>query len=106
MSEIFFVFKALIVTVVIVLILQIKIGPRTVEQRSIAFLHRSVATDALRGVADGAIQAFDDGYTWTKTAFNKQFGGSGESKKSRPSRRQRREQDAVDTEGPAGDDVD
>jgi hypothetical protein len=76
-SEIFFVLKTMLITVVIVTCLQIKIGQRTVEERSLSWMHRSVAIDALRGVADGAVVAIENGYSWGRTFVEKQMGKSG-----------------------------
>ena len=77
MSEIFFVLKSILITVVIVTCLQIKIGPKTVEERSLTWMHRSVAIDALRGVADGAVVAIENGYAWGRKLVDKQLGKSG-----------------------------
>lgn len=73
MSEIFFVIKTLVVTVLIVAVLQIKIGPQTIEQRSLSWMKNSNAIEALRGVADGAVAAIGNGYSWAKTAWKRQF---------------------------------
>jgi len=76
MGEFFFVLKALVMTVVLVLCMQIKIGHETIERKSLDWMHESVAVSALRGVADGAIAIVEDGITWTKHMYKKNIGGS------------------------------
>lgn len=62
MSDVFFVLKSLVVTVVLVFLMQIRIGPATIEQHSLAWLQNSVFVDNLRNVAAGAIKAATNGY--------------------------------------------
>lgn len=99
MSEFFFVVKTMLITVGIVALLQIKIGQKTIEQRAVGWMHGSVAIEALRGVADGTVVAVENGYTWAKTAVDKQLGKRTESK----SQSQKWEKE---TQSPSGSEVD
>lgn len=64
MGDFFFVIKTLLLTIVIVMLLQIKIGPTTLEQKSLNWMRESNAVHALRGVAEGATVAIDEGVAW------------------------------------------
>ncbi len=86
MSEFFFVLKTFAVTVVILALLQIKIGRSTIEQRSMAWMHQSVAIEVLRSVADGAVTVADRSYTYVKSAFNKHVGNPFEGSAEEPKR--------------------
>lgn len=57
MGDIFFVLKTLAITITIVVLMQIKIGPRTIEQHSLAWIHQSVVVEQLQEVAAGAVKA-------------------------------------------------
>ena len=66
MSEIFFVAKALVISMIVIMLMQIKIGQNTIEQRSLEWMRESVAVQALRGVAESAVTVFGLGYDWVK----------------------------------------
>lgn len=83
MGTIFFVIKAAVLTVIVVMLLQVKIGPTTVEQKSHQFLRESAAIDVLRGVADGAVSFGAKAYFWAKGFVNKQLGSSSDAKARR-----------------------
>ncbi len=62
MSDLFFTAKMMAITVVLVLVMQIKIGDHTLEEKSLAWIHQSSAVENLRTVASGATQAISQGY--------------------------------------------
>ena len=57
MSELFFVLKSLIVTIVIVVLMQVKWSGATVEQQATAWLQKSSTASYLQGVAQGGVLA-------------------------------------------------
>jgi hypothetical protein len=57
MGDLFFVIKTLAVTVALVVLMQIKVGTRTVEQHSLAWIHQSAFVEQLQEVAAGAVKA-------------------------------------------------
>lgn len=83
MGEIFFVIKTLIFTVAVVLLMQIKIGGRTIEKQTLSLIQDSAVTDNLRLVAAGAVVAAQKGYE-TVSSIVTEDGGK-PSKKGRPS---------------------
>lgn len=104
MGEFFFVVKVFMATVLIVLLMQIRIGRATVEQHSIGWLHTSNAVEALRGVADGAIAAAFNGVEWGKNLYQKKFGaGEKPANEKRASNKRYWEAEASRS---AGDEVD
>ncbi len=62
MSDLFFIIRMMVLTVVIVLIMQIKIGPSTLEQHSADWIHNSSVVSSLRLVSDGAVKALTQTY--------------------------------------------
>lgn len=62
MGDLFFVLKSFAITAVIVVLMQIKIGPQTIEQRSLSWLHQSFLAEQLQNVAEGAVKAGREGY--------------------------------------------
>lgn len=74
MSDIYFALKMLGLTVVLVFLMQIKIGSTTVEQRSLGFIRSSTAVETLNGVAQGAIKAIVQGSRWVSAAFDTNVG--------------------------------
>jgi hypothetical protein len=68
MGEVFFVLKTMVITIVVVMILQIKIGSSTIEQKSLTWIHESVVVESLRGVADGAVKIFSKGFNSVRSA--------------------------------------
>ncbi|MES2962370.1 MAG: hypothetical protein V4760_00675 [Bdellovibrionota bacterium] len=57
MGDLVFVVKTLVITVALVVLMQIKVGSRTVEQHSLAWIHQSVFVEQLQEVAAGAVKA-------------------------------------------------
>jgi hypothetical protein len=74
MGDIYFALKMLGLTVVLVFLMQIKIGSATVEQHSLGFIRSSSAVETLNGVAQGAIKAIVQGSRWVSTAFDTNVG--------------------------------
>lgn len=61
MSEIFFCIKSLVLTVALVLVLQVQVGDRTLENHAMAWVYTSQVTAPLNGVARGAAKLIRDG---------------------------------------------
>jgi hypothetical protein len=56
MEDVMFVVKCLIVTMVVVVCLQIRIGAHTVEGHVMSWVHRSPISQTLQDVAEGAVK--------------------------------------------------
>lgn len=56
MGDFLFVVKCLIATVVLVVILQIRVGGRTMESHTVQWIHRSAIAKTLDDVAEGAVK--------------------------------------------------
>ncbi len=56
MAEFVFVLKCLAVTIVIVILSQIRIGQRSIEGHALAWLHGSAVSQTLQDVAEGAVK--------------------------------------------------
>ena len=97
MSEFFFVMKTLIITVVLILCLQIRVGRMTLEQRSLQWMHESSAIEALRGVADGAVVFAEQGIDWGRGLYARTFDQGGSQKSH--SNRHGRHRDSTKAEG-------
>lgn len=54
MGDLFFLLKMTIYTVIIVVIMQVKVGPTTLEQKVIHWTHNSQAAGVLQNIARGA----------------------------------------------------
>ena len=61
MGDLFFVLKSVLITVAIVVLLQIKVGPKTAEDHFVDWLHHSAVTQQLQGVAEGAVKSGREG---------------------------------------------
>lgn len=68
MSELFFTFKCLVLTSLIVLFSQVKIGGESLETRASGFLQHSTAGVYLQGVAAGGALATLNFFKSTKSA--------------------------------------
>jgi hypothetical protein len=60
MGDLIFIIKMMVFTVIITLIMQIKVGPTTLENKAIDFTHKSQLALNLQKVAEGAIQFLAD----------------------------------------------
>lgn len=73
MGDLFFVIKMCIYTLVIVVLMQVKIGPTTIEQKVIEITHQSQLAGVLQGVAQGAAAFIGDQYKAMRGQVNSQF---------------------------------
>ena len=62
MRDIWFVLKMLVITAIVVLLLQIHVGSRTVESRAYSFLQSSPVSYYVQKVATGAVKLSSDSY--------------------------------------------
>lgn len=62
MGDLFFVLKMSVFTVVIVLLMQIKVGSQTLEQRFIDITHQSQVAGMIQGVSQNAATFLGDQY--------------------------------------------
>jgi hypothetical protein len=74
MSDIFFAVKMVGITVLLVFLMQIRVGPATVEQHSLSYIRTSNVVETLNGVAQGAIKAMVQGSRWVSSAFDTNVG--------------------------------
>lgn len=82
MSELFFVIKTFLFTIVIVLMMQIKIGDSTIEQSSHSFIQKSAITGWLQEAAAGGIVLIQRGAAQASGFLRDHFGkGQEEAKK-------------------------
>lgn len=66
MSEFFFVLKTLIFSLAILFVLQMRMGDRTLEERSENWIYRSAVGIELQSVSRGAVKAGEEGWEWFK----------------------------------------
>jgi len=67
MEDVKFVIKTLLVTIVVIFVLQIRVGTNTIEASTHAWIQNSAITEMLRGVADGGIKVTLDFYHWLRS---------------------------------------
>lgn len=78
MGEFMFVVKTFIFTLILVVIMQIKIGGFTIEEHSLDWLHESSVVRELQEVAQGAIRASKTGYNAVSSLFSDASNGARE----------------------------
>ena len=78
MGEFMFVVKTFIFTLILVVIMQIKIGGFTIEEHSLDWLHESSVVRELQEVAQGAIRASKSGYKTVSNLFSDSTTGARE----------------------------
>ena len=61
MGDFFFVAKCFVATLVLVVLLQIKVGGRTLESHTVSWIHRSGVAHHLQDVAEGAVKVGKSG---------------------------------------------
>jgi len=71
MGDIFFFIKMLIFSFILILVLQVKIGEKTLEEKSMDYISQSSVLPVMQGVADGGVKVI--GKVWNNTM--KIFGG-------------------------------
>ena len=70
MSEMFFVIKVFLFTLVVMAMMQIKIGDQSVEERSQNWLHSSSLVHSLNSVSNGASKAMTDAYHYVEAKLS------------------------------------
>ncbi len=76
MSELFFVIKSLFVSLLILLSLQIKVGPETMESHFTEWVEKSWVTNQLQTVSKGMALALEDGAKKISGSLRKAFGNT------------------------------
>ena len=75
MGDIFFVIRMAVYTVILVIVMQVKIGPTTLEEKVIQFTHNSSFSENIQNIAEGAVKILGIAYNKTvqnvDTAFSK-----------------------------------
>ena len=110
MGDFFFIVKSLIITFVVVLLMQIKIGSKTVEHHSLAWMHDSALVENLRYVAGGAVLGVTKVVRYATATADHSVGAlfgestEGKGRSERVSNKARR--DAEAEEGPNGPEID
>ena len=75
MGDLFFVIKSLVLTVILVAVMQVRIGGRTLEHQTTAWIQNSSVVDNLRMVAEGAVKVVSEGYDSSSSIAQKQISG-------------------------------
>lgn len=73
MGDLFFILKMSVYTVIIVVLMQVKIGSTTVEQKVMEFTHQSQLAGSLQGVAQGAATFIGLQYKKIRGQVNSQY---------------------------------
>ena len=73
MGDIFFILRMAFYTLVLVIIMQVKIGPTTLEQKVIQLTHNSQAAGVIQGVAQGAVAFIGVQYNQATKHLKSQF---------------------------------
>ncbi|MBK9322122.1 MAG: hypothetical protein IPM97_04045 [Bdellovibrionaceae bacterium] len=69
MSEFFFVIKSLIITALLTILMQVKVGPSSLEQQAQAFLQKSSTAVYVQSVAAGGALALKKLYYSVKSSI-------------------------------------
>jgi hypothetical protein len=75
MGDLFFLVKVTVVTLFVVLLMQVKIGESTLEERSRAWVATSPMVGVLQEVADGAVLLLAEGYQKVSQTMTDRFSG-------------------------------
>lgn len=70
MGDLFFAIRTFFITLVVVLILQVKIGDFTLEERSMSWVRSSAFVGQLQQMADGAVVVINSGLDKVKVLFS------------------------------------
>ena len=73
MADLYFALRMLALTVIIAIAMQVKVGPATVEQHSLAWIQGSSLAAGLRTVSDGAIKATSRAFHWVAGSIDARF---------------------------------
>ena len=87
MRDLFFLFRAFVLTILAILALQIKVGDHTLEQKSEAWLRTSGFVGYIQEVADGAMVVVDHWLDKLDDSFATSGTDAGVSSKDAPGRR-------------------
>jgi gas vesicle protein len=74
MSEFMFATKMLISTILLLLVMQIKLGSTTIEDQSYKFIKESSVTHWLQGAAKGGVIVIREGANKASVFLNEKFG--------------------------------
>ncbi len=66
MGEVFFVIKGFVLTILLAMALQVRIGNDTLEIRAERWIERSAAGQFITDTANGGVKALQRGYRWTR----------------------------------------
>lgn len=83
MAEFMFVFKTALFSVLLLVLLQMKVGSATIEQHSESWIYGSRVGHELNSVAHGAVRAGHEAFSWVKSQTSEE--------RSAPSRSRNRE---------------
>ncbi|MCM2282090.1 MAG: hypothetical protein NDI61_09615 [Bdellovibrionaceae bacterium] len=75
MGDIIFAIRMLVITVVIVVLMQIKLGDATLETHAHQWMRSSAAVEALQDVSKGAVKAMSQGYQALLAMIDRNVGG-------------------------------
>lgn len=89
MSEFFFVLKTVLFSVLVLLVLQMKIGGTTLERHSEEWIYHSRAGSEMQSVARGAIRAGHEGWDWVRLQADSRIGSRDEVSNARKTKRER-----------------
>ena len=91
MSEFFFVVKTVLFSVLVLMVLQMKVGGATLEKQSEAWIYHSRVGGEMQAVARGAVRAGYEGWDWAKVQTQGKFGASNGEDSSASARETNRE---------------
>ncbi len=69
MSECLFVIKSILITAVLIMVMQVKMGSSTLEDRAYFFIHDSGLGNTFSGVASGLVKSGHDGIQHIKSTL-------------------------------------
>lgn len=73
MSEIFFIIKSLVLTILIVIFMQVKVGDTTIEEKTLMWIEGSVIILPLQKIVDGGVKAVSETWKLVFGNLNSQF---------------------------------
>ncbi len=85
MSEFFFVVKTALFSILLLMVLQMRVGNSTLERHSEHWIYQSRVGAEMQTVARGAVRAGQEGWAWIKFQIQDQTGSSQERSSRRRS---------------------
>ena len=79
MSELFFILKSILLTLVVVVLMRIKIGPLTLEERTTSWVQSAAITLPIQEVANGGVKLIREGWKRVFGNLNSKFFNSVDS---------------------------